>query len=105
MAAFVHPDLDHETMRHALSAFLLAAASTVAPAQGQTGGPILTLDEAVTLAIRNNPTHLRFLTAEDRAGTAVRTAYGAFLPTVGTSFTTSFREGGAEVVSGQQFGS
>ena len=92
-------------MRHALSAFLLAAASTVASAQGQTGGAILTLDEAVTLAVRNNPTHLRSVTAEDRAGASVRSSYGAFLPNVNTNFTTSFRQGGAEVVSGQQFGS
>ena len=36
-------------MRHVFSAILLAAASTTAFAQGTTTGPILTIDEAVTL--------------------------------------------------------
>jgi outer membrane protein len=92
-------------MRHAFSAILLAVASTTAFAQGQTTSPILTLDEAVTLAIRNNPTHLRSISAQVRAGAATRTAYGAFLPTINSTFGSSFRAGGAEIVAGQQQGS
>ncbi len=92
-------------MRHALSAILLAVASTTAVAQGQTTSPILTLDEAVTLAIRNNPTHLRSLSQRTRAGAATRSSYGAFLPSINTNFTSSFRAGGAEIVAGQQQGS
>src|SRR5687768_10432912 len=94
-----------------LSAFLLVAASSVAFAQGQPSaqtqstGPILTLEEAVQLAVRNNPTHLRSVSARSRAGSQLRSAYGALLPNVSSSFSTSFREGGQEIVGGQQFGS
>ena len=35
----------------------------------------------------------------------MRTAYGAFLPTVNSTFGSSFRAGGAEIVAGQQQGS
>src|SRR5687767_15544017 len=91
MAAFVHPDPDPFIMR--LSAFLLVAASTAAiapalgaqvqpPAQTQASGPILTLEEAVQLAVRNNPTYLTALSARSRAGTQLRAAYGALLPQV-----------------------
>ena len=94
-----------------LSAFLLVAASSATLAQDQpstqpqTGGPILTLEEAVQLAIRNNPTHLQQVSTRSRQGAALRSAYGALLPQVNSSFSTSFREGGQEIVGGQQFGS
>jgi outer membrane protein len=97
-------------MRYALSAFLLLSASTAAIAQSQpaaepqTAGAILTLEEAVQLALRNNPTHLQSLSARNRSGASLRSAYGAFLPGVSSSFTGSFREGGTEVFQGQQFG-
>lgn len=97
-------------MRHALTAFLLVAASSVALAQGQpaapaqTSGPILTLEEAVQLAVRNNPAHLQSLSARNRSGASLRSAYGAFLPNVNSSLTGSFREGGTEIFGGQQFG-
>jgi len=97
-------------MRHAFSAFLLVAASSAALAQGQpaaqaqTSGPILTIEEAVQLALRNNPTHLSQLSSRSRAGTSVRSAYGSFLPNVSSSFGAQFREGGTEVFGGQQFG-
>lgn len=98
-------------MRHVYIALLLAAASSAAfaqtppAAQTQASGPILTLEEAISLAIRNNPAHLRSLSARSRQGAALRSAYGSFLPRVSTSFGASFREGGAEIVGGQQFGS
>jgi outer membrane protein len=95
-------------MRHVFGALLLAAAlpaTLIAQQQPQGAGTILTLEEAVQIALRNNPTHLRSISARSRSGTALRSAYGAWLPQVGTSFSTSFREGGAEIVAGQQFGS
>jgi outer membrane protein len=113
MAAFVHPDPDPIIMR--LSAFLLVAASSAAfashlgaqgqpPAQTQASGPILTLEEAIQLALRNNPTHQQSQSARNRAGASLRSAYGSFLPNVSSSFTGSFREGGTEIFGGQQFG-
>lgn len=97
-------------MRHALSAFLLVAASSAAfaqtqpTAQTQASGPILTLEEAVQLALRNNPTHLQTLSARERSGASLRSAYGAFLPGVSSSLSGSFRKGGSDVFQGQQFG-
>ena len=93
-----------------LSAFLLVAASSAAFAQGQPSaqtqstGPILTLEEAVQLSIRNNPTHLQTLSARDRSGASVRSAYGDFLPDVNASLGGTFRKGGTDVFQGQQFG-
>src|SRR5688572_32604475 len=100
MAAFVHPDPDPFIMR--FSAFLLVAASTaaIAPALGaqvqptaqtQATGPILTLEEAIQLGLRNNPTHQQSQSARNRAGASLRSAYGNFLPNVSSSFTGSFR--------------
>lgn len=93
-----------------LSAFLLVAASSATLAQDQpstqpqTGGPILTLEEAVQLAIRNNPTYLTSLSQRSRAGTNLRSAYGALLPQVNSSFRTGFSKGGPIVFEGQQIG-
>ena len=97
-------------MRHALSAFLLVAASSAAFAQAQpttqtqAGGPILTLEEAVQLALRNNPTHLQTLSARERSGASLRSAYGGYLPSVNSNLQGSFRAGGNSVFEGQQFG-
>lgn len=92
-------------MRHVFStALLLVGTATASFAQEQAGGPILTLEESITIALRNNPTHL--ITQSQRAsqGAALRAAYGAWLPTVNSSFSGSFREGGTEIFGGQQFG-
>lgn len=97
-------------MRHALSAFLFVAASSAAFAQGQpaaqtqSSGPILALEEAVQLALRNNPAHLQSISARNRSGAGLRTAYGQFLPSVTSNFQGAFRAGGTEVFQGQQFG-
>lgn len=92
-------------MRKLAAALLVASTPLVSLAQGQTSGPVLTLEEAITLALRNNPTHLQQTSARGRAGTALRSAYGNLLPSVNSSFGTSFREGGSSLVEGQQFGS
>jgi outer membrane protein len=96
-------------MRH-LSAILLVAASSAALAQtpgatqSQSVGAILTLEEAIQLGLRNNPSHQQSISARNRSGASLRTAYGQLLPGVTSSFSTSFREGGTEVFQGQQFG-
>lgn len=94
-----------------LSAILLVAASSAAFAQtpattpqSQSGGAILTLEEAIQLSLRNNPAHQQSISARNRSGASVRTAYGSLLPGVTSSFTGSFREGGTEIFGGQQFG-
>ncbi|HEX9562699.1 MAG TPA: TolC family protein [Gemmatimonadaceae bacterium] len=93
-------------MRHALTALLLAATTSAAAlAQEQTSGPILTLEEAVQLSMRNNPTHLTALSQRDRTSAQLRTAYGQWLPQVNSSFGSSFTKGGPLVFDGQQIGS
>jgi outer membrane protein len=93
-----------------LSAFLLLAASSAAlaqdqpSAQPQADGPILTLEEAVQLALRNNPTLLTARSTRARSGSQLRAAYGALLPQVTSSFRSSFSEGGPIVFEGQRIG-
>ncbi|MGH7713625.1 MAG: TolC family protein [Gemmatimonadaceae bacterium] len=85
------------------SALLVAAAPLCA--QAPQPGPVLTLEEAVRIATRSNPLHQRTLTARQRAGSALRSSYGALLPSVSTSFGSEFREGRPQFFAGQQFGS
>ena len=110
MAASVHPDGTRSIMR--LSAFLLVAASSAAlaqtpqpAAQTQASGPILTLEEAIQLALRNNPDHLTTRSARQRSGSQLRASYGALMPQLSSSFTSSFSKGGPIVFEGQQIGS
>lgn len=74
-------------------------------ASAQAAGPVLTLDEAVQLALRNNPTYLQSTSGRTRAGAAVRSAYGNLLPNVSSSFGSSYREGRQQFFAGQAFGS
>jgi len=86
----------------AVSATALAAQ---APTQQQVTGPVLTLDEAVSLAVRNNPRHLLTTTQRARAGAALRSAYGTMMPSISTDFGSQFREGRKQLFAGQAFGS
>ncbi|HEX7121982.1 MAG TPA: TolC family protein, partial [Gemmatimonadaceae bacterium] len=91
-------------MKHLVTALLLVTTPALAFAQEQASGPVLTLEEAINLALRNNPQHLQRISARSRSGTALRSAYGALLPTVNSSLGFGFREGGSELAFGQQFG-
>ena len=64
----------------------------------------LTLDEAIELARRNNPT---FLSTENDRGVAAwgeRAAYGAFLPTVSASASAGWTAAGAQRIGTVDFG-
>jgi outer membrane protein len=78
------------------------ARDTAAPASAPT--PVLTLEEAISLAQRNNPQHLQTLNNRDVAGGQLRSAYGAFIPGVDASFGTAFREGRQQLIGGTSFG-
>ena len=95
-------------MRFAACALFALTAATPALAQSRdttTSAPaVLTLNEAVALARRNNPTFQQSRTARNRAGAALRSSYAAVLPDVSTSFGTAFREGGQEIVAGESRG-
>lgn len=92
-------------MKHLITAVLLASTPALVFAQEQPSGPVLTLEEAINLALRNNPQHLQQISARSRSGTALRSAYGALLPSVDSRVGFTFREGGSELAFGQQFGS
>ena len=90
-------------MRHLLSALLVLATAQGAAAQGGAGAS-LSLDDALALAKKNNPIYLQSLNGRDRAGTALRSAYGTLLPQASTSLSTGFRQGKPQFFGGVQFG-
>ena len=97
-------------MRFAVCALAALTLTAAGPALAQTPdtarvAPILSLQDAISIARRNNPLFLQSRSARQRAGAALRTAYGVLLPDVSTSFSNSYREGRAQFFGGQQFGS
>lgn len=94
-----------------LALLAVAALPAVVVAQQATGSqpapsptPVLTLEEAINLARRNNPNYLQTANNARVAAAGVRSAYAAFLPRVDASFGTSYREGRQQFVNGQAFG-
>jgi len=87
----------------ALAPFVSAAAQSRDSAS--TVAPVLSLQDAISIARRNNPVFLQTRSARQRAGAALRTSYGVLLPDVSTSFSNGYREGRAQFFGGQQFGS
>src|SRR5688572_25425081 len=83
---------------------LLALPVSRANAQAAAGGPVLTLDEAQRLARINNPEHLQAANNARSADVAVRSAYGALLPSFNTSFSSQYQQGGRQVLSGAELG-
>jgi outer membrane protein len=92
-------------MRRLLCTLLVVGTAHLAQAQQPTTGPVLPLDEAIRLAVRNNPQFLQTGTARQRAAAALRAANGQLLPSVRTSFGSSYREGRQQFFAGQAFGS
>ena len=75
------------------------AQDVAAPASGAP----LTLDEAISLARRNNPTFLSVSNNRRTADAAVRSARGAFLPSADASFGSRYQQGGTQVFNGLNF--
>jgi len=71
-----------------------------AQATDTTGAPTLTLDQAVALALRNNPDYLQVVDQINPAAARVRSAYGAFIPTAGGTLTGGYLGTGGITVSG-----
>jgi outer membrane protein len=98
-------------MRYVVCALLaLAPAIPAMPAAAQSRdsgavAPVLSLQDAISLARRNNPIFLQTRSARQRAGAALRTSYGVLLPDISTTFSNGFREGRPQFFGGQQFGS
>lgn len=84
---------------------LLVLAGSVAQAQAPASTPTpstLTLEEAVSIARRNNPLYLQ--TANDRstADAAVRSSYAALLPSVNTRISATYAQSGRQFQNGAQ---
>ena len=92
-------------MRTLVFALTVAALAPVAGAQNVTGptSAMLTLDDAITLARRNNPVYLSQSSARRTADAAIRSAKGALLPSADASFSSRYQQAGQQVFSGQSF--
>ena len=90
----------------------LAAVVAVSPLAAQNPsadsaapvGSTLTLDEALQIARRNNPAYLQTVEGRTRAASQVRSAYGALLPDLTSSFSTGFRQGRQQFFGGVSLG-
>jgi outer membrane protein len=94
-----------------LALLALVAVPAIASAQQPAGSqppagptPVLSLEEAITLARRNNPAFQQTLNDRGVAAAGVRSAYAAFLPRVDASLSTSYREGRPQFFNGVAFG-
>jgi outer membrane protein len=88
------------------AALALVVVAPVVQAQSATARPagtVLTLDEAITLARRNNPVYLSQANNRRTADAAVRSARGALLPSADASFGTRYQQGGQQVFNGLSF--
>jgi outer membrane protein TolC len=94
-------------MRH-LYLFGLVAAATQASAQvvprDSASQTTLTIDQAIELARRNNPVLQQTLNNRIGARAAVRSAYGALLPSVDASLSAQRQQGGQQIFSGTSLG-
>jgi outer membrane protein len=86
----------------------LVAAATQASAQvaPRDSAPptTLTIDQAIDIARRNNPALQQTLNARIGARAAVRSAYGALLPSADASLSAQRQQGGQQIFSGTSLG-
>ncbi len=85
-------------LRVARAAMLSGAVLLAAPlgAQGAAGDPaprVVTLDEAIALALRNTPAAVQAIGLERNANAARRQALGAYVPSVNLSITSGHTQG------------
>jgi outer membrane protein len=91
MSFFIRTFVEKRAVAALLLLFAIAAA-----ASAQTAPATLTLDEAIGLARRNNPTYLTDLTRSVSADWAVRESYGALLPGASLSSSLSWQQAGTQ---------
>ena len=95
-------------MKRSLLLVGLVVVSARASAQGvatdTTAQSTLTIDQAIDLARRNNPELQQTLNNRVGARAAVRSAYGALLPTADASFNVQRQQGGRQIFSGTSLG-
>src|SRR3954470_70254 len=95
-------------MTRSLLLLALLAGAVQASAQtvptDSTAPATLTLDQAIQLARRNNPELQQTLNNRIGARAAVRSAYGALLPSADASLTALRQQGGQQIFSGTSLG-
>lgn len=101
MFPVTHPGSNTQ-MRRFWSALIVLG--TALPVSAQVAGTTLTLDEALSLARRNNPQFLQTMNGRVRAEASLRAAYGAFMPSANSSFSTGYRQGKQQFFGGVAFG-
>ena len=84
-------------MRFALPLAAMALVAQTVQAQAPAS---LTLDEAVSLARRNNPSFLQTVNARRSADAQVRTAYATLLPSVSANLSGRYQKTGQQFVQG-----
>ena len=87
-----------------LTALVPVALSAQAPATAPAQRAGLSLDEAITLARRNNPVHLSTMNNRRTADAAVRAANGQLLPNADASFFAQRQQGGRQIFGGTSLG-
>jgi outer membrane protein len=63
----------------------------------------LSIEQAIALARRSNPTYLETVAGRRTADAAVHAAYGAFLPQLSSSFGAGYQQAGSQVFQGLTF--
>ena len=95
-------------MMRPLLLIALVAAATQASAQvvprDSAAQTTLTIDQAIDQARRNNPVLQQTLNNRIRARAAVRSAYGALLPSADASLSAQRQQGGQQIFSGTSLG-
>lgn len=86
-----------------LASTLLSASAAAQVTDTTRSAAVLTLDEAIALAMRNNPQHLQLANDARTAAAAVRSAYGALLPSASLSFSSEYRKEGSQPFQGLSF--
>ena len=87
-----------------LAALVPAGLSAQSPATSPAQRTTLSLDEATTLARRNNPIHLATINNRRTADAAVRAAQGQLLPNADASFFAQRQQGGRQIFGGTSLG-
>ena len=65
-----------------------------------SSGVSLTMEQAVALAQRNNPTYLQTVANRRSASAALRSAYGGMLPQLSASLMGQYQQGGQQILGG-----
>ena len=87
-----------------LATALVVAPLDAQPAPSPQGGANLSLEEALGIARRNNPTYLQDVEGRESAAAALKSAYGSLMPSVSGSFAYSYRQGKTQLFNGVSLG-